>query len=320
MKSKISLSIIIVNWNSGELLFDCLKSIEAANSIKIQLDRVVIVDNASTDGSADNLNDIDLPLEFIKNVRNLGFAVACNLGAECNTSDYLLFLNPDTCLMKDSLVTPLVLMDLPQNLNIGILGIQLKDEWGKIARTCARFPSPGTFFIKIFGLDKIMPRYFSTHIMTDWNHKDSREVDHVMGAFMMIRRQLFEALGGFDDRYFVYLEDLDLSYRANQVGSKVFYMTDVYAFHKGGGTSEKVKSIRMFYSMRSRIQYAYKHYDWFMATLLTVTTLALEPFTRLTLAVSKRSGAEVNETLQAYAQLWCAMPKIWWDILNESRK
>jgi N-acetylglucosaminyl-diphospho-decaprenol L-rhamnosyltransferase len=320
MTSQISLSVIIVNWNSGELLFDCLKSVEVAKSITLKLDSVVVVDNASTDGSIENLSDIDLPLKIIRNKQNLGFALACNQGAIGNTSDYVLFLNPDTCLMKDSLVRPLVLMELQENRNIGILGIQLKDGDGKISRTCARYPTPRTFFTKIFGLDKLMPKYFRTHIMTEWDHEDSREVDHVMGAFLMIRRQLFEALDGFDHRYFVYLEDLDLSYRAKEAGSKIYYLTEVSAYHKGGGTSENVKSLRMFYSLRSRILYAYKHYGWCIASLLMLTTLTIEPFSRLTLAAWRKSGTEVKETIQGYLLLWCDIPKIFRNILSTRRR
>lgn len=304
------LSIVIVNWNARKQLYDCLKSVEVAHRDGFKLNRVVVVDNASTDGSADCLDDIDLPLVIIRNAQNRGFAAACNQGAKGSISDYLLFLNPDTRLFENSLIKPLGFMEHPANHKIGIAGIQLVDEDSRVARTCARFPVPGMFFSKMLGLNMLFPRQFPSHVMSEWDHGKTREVDHVMGAFFMIRRHLFETLGGFDERFFVYLEDLDLSYRANNDGWKTVYLADTRVYHKGGGTSEQVKANRMFYSLRSRILYGYKHFGWFSATLLMTATLFLEPLSRLVLAIGRRSARETKETIKGYAMLWRTMPAL----------
>ncbi|OEU78152.1 MAG: glycosyl transferase, partial [Desulfobacterales bacterium C00003060] len=239
----------------------------------------------------------------IRNTGNRGFAAACNQGAKGSVADYLLFLNPDTRLFKDSLVQPLVFVERPDNRRVGIVGIQLVDENGRIARTCARFPMPGMFFSKMLGLDRLFPRYFPSHFMNEWGHGETREVDHVMGAFFLIRRQLFETLRGFDERFFVYLEDLDLSRRAYNASWKTVYLADAKAYHKGGGTSEQVRALRLSYSLRSRIKYGYKHFDRFPATLLMVSTLFLEPLCRLVLATWRRSATEVK-TLKGFGMLW----------------
>lgn len=314
------LDIIIVNWNAGNQLQDCLESIEAMHRDGFELNRVVVVDNASTDGSADCLEDIDLPLVVIRNVQNMGFAAACNQSAKDSKADYLLFLNPDTRLFKDSLIKPLAFMEQPENQQIGIVGIQLVDEIGRIARTCARFPTPVMFFSKMFGLDRLFPRYFPSHFMREWDHAETCEVDQVMGAFFLIRRKLFKNLGGFDERFFVYFEEVDLSCRANNAGWKTVYLADAQAYHKGGGTSEQVKSTRLFYSSRSRILYGYKHFNWLSATALMLGTLMLEPVARLGLATFNRSWLQVEETLKGYAMLWCAMPKLLISIMGYDRQ
>ena len=300
-----SIDIIIVNWNSGKLLHDCLKSItHAANQESFELNRLAVVDNASWDGSADGLEDPRLPLYIIRNIENRGFASACNQGAKGSEAKYLLFLNPDTYLNEESLARPLVFMEEDFNQRIGIVGIQLLNNSGEIVRTCARFPTPGMFFSKMFGLDRLFPHVFPSHFMFEWDHRESRKVDHVMGAFFLIRRFLFEELRGFDEQFFVYLEDLDLSFRARLSGWRSFYFAETQAYHKGGGSSELVKATRLFYSLRSRILYGYKHFGWFSATFLMAGTLFLEPLCRLVLATWRRSAGEVRETLKGFGMLW----------------
>src|SRR5487761_1710043 len=132
-----SLDIIIVNWNSGGQLCACLASIQAANREKLELTRVVVVDNASCDGSADDLRDGALPLTLIRNTENHGFAAACNCGAKASHADYLLFLNPDVCLLSDSLIVAMDFMEKAENAKVGICGIQLLDEQGQINCTCS---------------------------------------------------------------------------------------------------------------------------------------------------------------------------------------
>ncbi|NPV29977.1 MAG: glycosyltransferase family 2 protein [Firmicutes bacterium] len=304
------LDIIIVNWNSGHQLQCCLNSILRADKESFIVERVVVVDNASTDGSAEGVEDFDLPLCLIHNIENRGFAAACNQGAKGSKADYLLFLNPDTCLFKDSLTKPLTFMEQKENRNIGILGIQLVDDNGQISHTCARFPTPGRFFSKMFGLDRLFPKLFPSHFMTEWDHREGRVVDQVIGAFFLVRRSIFEDLGGFDERFFVYFEDLDFALRARQAGWHNFYLADVQAYHKGGGTSEQVKATRLFYSLRSRILYGYKHFGWWSATGLMLGTLLLEPLTRIAWAVIRRSGRDIIETINGYFMLWRALPAL----------
>lgn len=307
--NQVSLDVVIVNWNSGDQLRRCLCSLTSVKQDTFKLDQVIVVDNASMDGSADGLEDLNLPLCVIRNTCNKGFAAACNQGALSSISDYLLFLNPDVVLCEDSLVTPISFMQQPEHSNIGICGIQLLDLQGVIARSCARFPTPGAFYAKIFGLTSLLPNLFSGHLMTEWDHQSNRQVDHVIGAFFLIRQKLFHELGGFDERFFVYLEDIDFSYRANELGYLSYYLKDAQACHKGGGTSGQIKAERLFYSLRSRILYGYKHFPWLSATALAFCTLFIEPIIRLVFAISHLSLHMTIEIIAGYLKLWRDVPR-----------
>jgi GT2 family glycosyltransferase len=266
------------------------------------------VDNASRDDSTVGLHDFALPLTIIHNAVNLGFAEACNVGARDSTADYVLFLNPDTRLFADSLSKPLAFMEHPKHQGTGIVGIQLLDANGQVSRSCVQFPTPGRIFFKSLGLDRLLPRLFPNYVMTAWDHGESQQVDHVIGAFFLVRRILFASLGGFDVRFFVYLEDLDFSLRASQAGWSSFYLAEAQAYHRGGGTSEHIKATRLFYALRSRILYGYKHFRWPAATGLLLTTLLLEPLVRLGFAITQGTVTEARETLQAYGLLWSTFP------------
>src|SRR2546422_6121032 len=249
-----SIDIVIVNWNAGPQLAHCLESIVAAGRNGIHIRRIVVVDNGSFDDSLPTREIAGLAPIMIRNERNRGFARACNQGAANSSADYLLFLNPDTSLLNNSLAEPVAFMERGENRRIGILGIQLLDTDGRIAPTCARFPTPVRFFATMLGLDRALPGVFPPHFMVEWDHKQSREVDQVIGAFFLVRRSVFEDLGGFDERFFVYFEEVDLSLRARALGWPTFYLSTVQAYHHGSGRMRKQEqATRLFYSLRSRI-------------------------------------------------------------------
>lgn len=304
-----SVDIIIVNWNAGAQLDDCLASIARFSDDAIA--SVVVVDNASTDSSADALEArFSLPLKVVRNSENRGFARACNQGARLGFAPYVLFLNPDTRLFADSIAQPMAFMQQPKNSHVGICGIQLVDERSVVARNCARFPRASHFLAQSLGLDKLPGmRDWGLH-MKGWDHGNTHRVDHVIGAFFFVRRSLFETLAGFDERFFVYLEDLDFSLRARVAAWETVYLADVQAFHASGGTSRQVKVMRLFFSLRSRLLYGFKHFPRYQAWLLAVMTLAVEPLTRVVLCLGRGDGRGVVNTLRAYRRLARALPAI----------
>lgn len=305
------ISIIIVNWNAGHQLHDCIISISQYHHNIVE--QVIIVDNASTDNFlslVESLTNLPFNLKIIRNYQNRGFAAACNQGAAIATAKYLLFLNPDTLLFENSLKTPYQYIENPTNQNTGVVGIQLIDENGNISRSCARFPTLAMFTIQILGMDCLgLFSNYNIH-MKDWTHDTTQPVDHIIGAFYFIKKTLFEKIKGFDERFFVYLEDLDLSLKVKKIGAEIIYLTDAQAFHSGGGTSRNVKATRLFYSLRSRLLYGFKHFSTINAILLAIITLLLEPITRLVLSVAKMSLQDIKNTWQGYFMLFADMPNI----------
>ncbi len=162
----MTLDIVVVNWNAGDQLRECLASIPQAVR-GIALDRVVVVDNASTDGSVDLLDGLELPLTVLRNRVNGGFAAACNQGAAGSVADYVLFLNPDTRLLADSLRVPAAFMGDPAHAGVGICGIQLVDDAGDVSRTSVRFPTAYQMMGRSVGFDRLLPERFPGHFMTD---------------------------------------------------------------------------------------------------------------------------------------------------------
>lgn len=303
------ISIVIVNWNAGSQLADAVESILQHHHSLVSM--LVVVDNASSDDSlarAEALGNLPFPIQIIRNAQNLGFGVACNQGAALANSEYLLFLNPDAALYKNTLPKVLAYMQNPCNAKVGICSVQLLDEAGQISRTCARFPTALGFMAHATGLNRLFPRL--GHTMAEWQHDQTRQVDQVIGAFFLVRRNLFETLGRFDARFFVYMEDVDFSRRAHNAGWHSVYISSAQAFHVGNGTSRQIKARRLFYSLRSRLLYTFKHFNVLGVTAVLLATLFIEPLSRSVLAIARRSWTTLKETWVAYALLYRDLPNI----------
>jgi N-acetylglucosaminyl-diphospho-decaprenol L-rhamnosyltransferase len=298
----IDLDVIIVNWNSGTQIHECLQSIaQASPDTILRVQECVVVDNASTDGSLDGLEDVPLPTTIIRNPENMGFATASNQGARIGNSGYILFLNPDLMLSPDSLEKPLLFLEKQENSQVGILGIQFIDKDGVIQRNAAHFPTPGTLYKQILGLSRIWSHRFSPHFMSDWDHREDREVDQVQGAFFLVRRKVFELLKGFDERFFMYFEDLDFAYRARLAGWKSYYLANPRAMHLFGKASNQVKFLKLSYFLKSRVLYASKHFGRLTALGILFASLAIEFWLRLGWSLISKTGEGFRSTLQGYA-------------------
>lgn len=300
----------MVNFNAGDQLIHLISSVKKHHADLVA--SVIVVDNGSWDNSMDLLHahsgDLPFAMHVFHNDNNLGFAAACNQGAAKSTADYLLFLNPDTRLLDNSLKLPVRFMENPGNETVGIVGIQLLDDNDRLTKTCSYYPRLSHFVNKALGLDRLVPEHFLTGFMSDWDHKTSRKVDVVMGAFYLVRRSLFEALGGFDERFFVYFEEGDFSLRARLAGYETYYLAEAQAYHRGCGVSDQLKAKRLFFSWQSRIRYANKHFGWTRANLLLLVTLFIEPFSRLVANAANGSLIELKETLRGYYLLWRSLP------------
>jgi GT2 family glycosyltransferase len=305
------IAIVIVNWNSGPLLAHCIRSIGAYHSGLVE--HVVVIDNASADESLAMLpgaGDVPVPLRVVRNDVNTGFAAACNQGAALTNSKYLLFLNPDAELMNDSLRAALEYLESPDHRDVGVVGIQLEGEDGNVARSCARLPAPARLLAYSLGINRLRPfRSWATR-MEEWPHDCTRIVDQVIGAFFFTRRSVFDLLAGFDERFFVYYEEVDYSARMKAHGYHSVYLAGVRARHVGGGSSRNIKAKRLFYSLQSCLLYACKHFKPVGRWVTIAGLLGLEPVARLIFALLARSRSDFANTLSAYKMLYGALPQI----------
>lgn len=299
-------SVIIVNWNGGDLLRQAVASvIDSARQTALRPE-VIIVDNGSIDDSIATIGDID-GLVILKNQGNHGFGAACNQAAAVATGAYLLFLNPDCKVSPGSIEA---CIDVLQNdRTVGAVGVALTADDGSVWRSCHRFPGFWNFFVRLSGLASLLSG-LDDGSMRGWAHDKDRRVDHVIGAFYVVRAAEFRALGGFDERFFVYLEDLDLSKRYSEQGLSCYFLAGHRAYHKGGGLSEKAKAERLFYATRSRILYSFKHFGPAYAWIHLGLTISLEPVARLVRALVTGRATGGRETARAFAMLYRDLPKI----------
>jgi GT2 family glycosyltransferase len=293
--------IVIVNWNSGSMLQECVRSIEMFGDGRVG--RVLVVDNGSFDGS-ENIEASTLDIQLRRLGQNEGFARACNIGAEGCIAPYILFLNPDARLEQGGLGTALDFLDSSEGDDIGICGVRLVGADGQTQRHCTNFTDLSTFVGLTTGLDKLVPGLFTSHFMTTFDHLTSRVVDQVIGAHFLVRAQLFRELSGFDERFFVYYEEVDFALRARKAGWKSYYLSTACAYHFGGGVSQQVKAHRLFYSLRSRILYAFKNFPRTHAWVVLALTLFVEPVSRIGRGALRTSNREVKDTIRGYIMLW----------------
>ena len=225
-------SIIIVNYNQKNFLKVCIKGIL---KVAPKLDyEIIVVDNASTDKSQElllNLKSQISNLKIILNERNLGFAGGCNTGIKKARGKYILILNPDIVVLENSIEKLYQFME--ENKNVGIAGPKLLNPDKTIQPSCYRYP---VWYIPILrrtflGNFSWAKKKLDYYLMTDFNHLEIKEVDWLLGACLMLRKEMIDQIGLFDERFFLYFEDVDLCRRAKMAGWKVVYFPPSEMFH-----------------------------------------------------------------------------------------
>ena len=256
----MQLSVIIVNYNVKYFLEQCLYSVQKAIA-NIEAE-IIVADNNSTDGSKDFLIPLFPTVNFIWNRNNIGFAKANNEAAEKTKGEYILFLNPDTLVPEDCFEK--CINFFKSNDHTGALGIKMIDGSGNFLKESKRaFPSPLTSFYKLMGLAMLFPRsklfakYHLGHLSENENHK----VDVLAGAFMMIPKRVLKEIGNFDERFFMYGEDVDLSFRIQRAGYENYYFAESSIIHfKGESTKTgSLNYVRLFYQAMNL--FVKKHYS-----------------------------------------------------------
>jgi hypothetical protein len=251
-------SIILVNWNTRDLLLRSLQSIE---DTKGGLDvEVIVVDNASADDSVAQARSRFPGAIIIQNEDNTGFSQANNQGMAVATAPFFLLLNTDAFLHAGALDHMLEHMHSQQRA--GALGCKLVYEDGSLQRSCNSFPTVATELWQALFLDRLFPqsKIFGKYTLSYWDMNDAREVDVVMGACMLLRREAIDQVGGFDTGFFMYSEEVDLCYRLRQAGWQVRYTPDATVTHIWGGSSRKVPRETFLRLYASRVRFFRKHY------------------------------------------------------------
>ena len=253
------LSIVIVGYNSKLLIGQCLISVKKAlTGIGSE---IIIVDNNSIDGTREYLSAEFPGVKYIFNDQNAGFAKACNQGFKASSGEYILFLNPDTILTETSLTDCLYFFRT--HPDAGAVGVRMIDGKQTFLKESKRgFPSPATSFYKLFGLASIFPasKTFAKYYQGHLPEQENNPVDVLSGAFIMIKREVFKKINGFDEDFFMYGEDIDLSIRIRQSGYKNYYLGTVSVTHlKGGSTTYNLKYIEDFYDAMDL--FVKKHYS-----------------------------------------------------------
>lgn len=229
------LSIIIVNYNVKYLLEQCLRSVRAAaKDMEVE---VIVVDNGSADGSVDYLRPLFPEVQFIENTGNPGFAAANNQALRLCRGRYVLLLNPDTIVADDTLRSACRFMD--RHPEAGAVGVKMIDAHGAFLPESKRsFPTPWVSFCKLFGLSRLFPysRRFAAYSLPYLSADGIHQVDVLSGAFMLLRSEALQRIGLLDEAFFMYGEDIDLSYRMITAGYKNFYLPLCILHYKGEST------------------------------------------------------------------------------------
>jgi len=255
----LDLSIIIVNWNTKAFLRDCLKSVYASEGGFTF--ETIVVDNCSHDGSGSMVRQEFPYVHLIESDVNGGYAYANNLGLRHLQADCHLLLNADTVVPPHALEDMLAFMQA--HPEAGMAGPKLVMADGELDLACRRsFPTPENSFYKLFGLSRLFPnsKRFAQYNLSYLDPDEMAEVDSVVGAFMMVRREVIEQIGFLDERYFMYAEDLDWALRAKQAGWKVYYYPQVTVLHHKRRSSEQNPQKAHYEFWRAMHLFYRKHY------------------------------------------------------------
>ncbi|MCA0933773.1 glycosyltransferase family 2 protein [Lutimonas saemankumensis] len=296
----ISVSVIIVNFNARYFLKNCIESL-LESDIKNQVE-IIVVDNNSTDGSCDMLREEFQGVSWIENKENIGFSKANNLGVKIAKGKYVLILNPDTILKSNTISEFYSFAEKQEDFGAG--GPQFIDGSGKYLPESKRnFPTLKVAGTKLLGYSKL---YYSNHIERD----EIAEIDILTGAFMFIKKSVYDEVGGFDEDFFMYGDDIDLSYRILKSGYRNFYLGNTRVLHfKGESTVKDQMYLKNFYGALSIFyrkhfpekKWLYKPIDLFIKGIISVNSIGVPKKTKQTSEI--KSFVLIGKDKDCYARL-----------------
>jgi len=283
----MKLSIIIVNYNVKYFLEQCLHSVRKA-CIPVGNSEIFVVDNNSVDGSAEMVREKFPEINLVANDRNKGFSYANNQAIKIAKGEYVLLLNPDTIVEEDTFEKIVKFMD--EHPDAGGLGVKMLDGKGNFLPESKRgLPTPKVAFYKMFGLSRIFPKSktFNKYHLGYLDDDKIHEVDVLSGAFMLLRKDALKKVGLLDESFFMYGEDIDMSYRLSKAGYRNYYFPETRIIHYKGESTKKgsVNYVLMFYN--AMIIFARKHFSPQNAKLLSLL-INMAIYLRVSIAILNR--------------------------------
>lgn len=301
----MKLSIIIVNYNVKYFLEQCLQSVyKAIGNIDAE---VFVVDNNSVDRSVEMVAEKFPWVKLIANKENTGFSVANNQAIRISKGEYILLLNPDTIVEEDTFEKCIAFMD--KTPDAGGLGVKMVDGKGKFLPESKRsLPTPSVSFYKIFGLSSLFPKSkrFGAYHLGHLPEEEVNEADILAGAFMMMRKEALDKVGLLDETFFMYGEDIDLSYRLIKGGYKNYYFPETRIIHYKGESTKKGSLNYVFIFYKAMIIFAKKHFSaknaWLFSTLINLAI-----YLRAFLSISKRFVSRIALPLLDFSIIFSGM-------------
>jgi N-acetylglucosaminyl-diphospho-decaprenol L-rhamnosyltransferase len=267
----VKLTIIIISWNTCELLKLCLASVaRAAQPFLPGEVETIVVDNYSHDGSTTMVRQEFPWVRLIENIENIGFARANNQAIQASTGRYVLLLNPDTVVQPDALHTMVQFMEA--NPDVGVTGSRLLNPDGTLQPSCERFPALTRELWRLFHLEKFYS--YAAYKMETWSVNAPREVDVVQGACFLVERQVLEQVGLLDTDYFIYSEEVDLCRRIWRSGRQIWWLPQAQVIHYGGQSTQQVAGAMFLQLYKNKTLYFRKNHGWVAAQIYKLILLA----------------------------------------------
>lgn len=252
----IQLSIILVGYGVQGELGECLNSVQ--QNLKEIRSEIILVWNCGPEDRLEAIRGSFPDVVLIENKENVGFSRGCNQGLKNAKGRYVLFLNPDT-IIKDKETLSIAIKYLESNQRVGILGIKLINPNGSVQPSCNNFPTIENLFLDHILRIRLVSRTIKARFLYRfWYHDELRDVDWILGAFMMMKHTLADELGGFDEDYFLYGEDLDICYRAKQLGAAITFLPSAEVMHKGNQQWDRERLGRIYHAL---VLFYRKHYS-----------------------------------------------------------
>jgi GT2 family glycosyltransferase len=286
------ISIVIVNWNTQELLAQCLESVsDEINRLHPLRVETLVVDNASTDGSVQMIRERFPWVTLIENQTNVGFARANNQAILKSTGSYVLLLNPDTEVKPGAFEA--MVRFLEANPQAGGVGARLLNPDGTLQVSCYQVPTLPRELWRMFHLDALRP--YGVYRMTDWDLDTARKVDIIQGACLIIREEALSQVGLLDEKYFIYSEEVDLCHRLCQAGWPLYWVPQAEVIHYGGQSTQQVAAKMFLQLYQAKVVFFRKHYGRrttqaykLLLLIATLTRLLITPLAWLERPVKRQ--------------------------------